>query len=165
MIGLVSDNNWQDNGEGIYLYIHSLKTLTFLQRNAAMTTEEIRPASPEQIPTIWWSCSVWWSDSHLKKLSLSIMYKYLPMICRQNTNLYLQMHLWHSGERNQRRNLFLMQPNLAWILRKLCFWRESVYSSENNQYFCGEFMGRKSWVKFCSWRKILGMKGSHTDEC
>ena len=32
-----------------------------------MTTEEVRPASPEQIPTIWWSCSVWWSDSHLKR--------------------------------------------------------------------------------------------------
>ena len=52
----------------------------------------------------------------------------------------------------------------AWILRELRFWRESVYSCENNQYFCGEFMGRKSWVKFCSWRKILGMYGSHTDK-
>ena len=93
-----------------------------------------------------------------------IIYKHLLIICMQNTNLYLQLHLWHSGERNQRRNLFLMQQNSAWILRKLCFWRESVYSCENNQYFCGEFMAKKSWVKFCSWRKILGMHGSHTDK-
>ena len=44
---------------------HKHKTFTFGQRNINMVIEEIRPTSPEQIPTTWWSCSTWWSDSHL----------------------------------------------------------------------------------------------------
>ena len=92
------------------------------------------------------------------------MYKYLLMICMQAKYKLVFVDAFVAQWRSQSAQKF-MQPNLDWILGKLCFWRESVYSCENNQYFCGEFTGRKSWVKFCSWRKILGMKGSNTDKC